>query len=71
MAMILEFQVYRCAQRGNGANDKRVYSLKEQSRVIIMDDAGRNNALGIRRSGTEREFRLPELGASGSDVRVR
>lgn len=27
-----------------------------------MDDAGRNNALGIRRPGTEREFRLPAGG---------
>lgn len=40
---------------------------RQEGGVIIEDDAGRNNALGIHRLSTRREFRMPTRG----DVRTR
>lgn len=58
-------RVYQCTNNG-----KRVAPLGVKA-VIIMDDAGRNNAPGIRRSSTRREFHLRIGRKAGRDVRVQ
>lgn len=47
--------VYQCTD--DVAHGERVAPSGVKA-VIIVDDAGRNNALGIRRYGAGREFRL-------------
>jgi len=61
-------RVYQCTD--NGVHGKRVAPLGVKA-VIIMDDAGRNNAPGILRSSTRREFHLWIGRKAGRDVRVQ